>query len=164
VHWSAGLLGYFPTYSLGAMYACQIFQCAQKEVPGLEEQIRAGEACWWFEARTIRRAGRETAAGLVRIVTPALDACTPALAPAGNFKPLKEWLNVKIHKLGSLHANGDELMTAVTGAPLQVRGPRRSERACVLGERLPIKGRRGEGGTTPWWELQQRQVSRRRCP
>ena len=39
---------------------------------------------------------------------------------AGNFKPLKEWLNKKIHRLGSLHASGDELMTAVTGAPLQV--------------------------------------------
>ena len=26
VHWSAGLMGYFPTYSLGAMYACQIYQ------------------------------------------------------------------------------------------------------------------------------------------
>jgi carboxypeptidase Taq len=26
VHWSAGLFGYFPTYSLGAMYACQIYQ------------------------------------------------------------------------------------------------------------------------------------------
>lgn len=25
-HWSAGLLGYFPTYSLGAMYACQLFK------------------------------------------------------------------------------------------------------------------------------------------
>ena len=26
VHWSAGIMGYFPTYSLGAMYACQIYQ------------------------------------------------------------------------------------------------------------------------------------------
>ena len=26
VHWSAGIFGYFPTYSLGAMYACQIFE------------------------------------------------------------------------------------------------------------------------------------------
>ena len=26
VHWSAGLFGYFPTYSLGAMYATQIFK------------------------------------------------------------------------------------------------------------------------------------------
>eukprot|EP00198_Chlamydomonas_reinhardtii_P010261 XP_001699598.1 predicted protein [Chlamydomonas reinhardtii] len=37
---------------------------------------------------------------------------------AGDFAPLKSWLNVKIHKLGSLHASGDELMTAVTGGPL----------------------------------------------
>lgn len=30
VHWSAGIMGYFPTYSLGAMYACQIYQvCAE---------------------------------------------------------------------------------------------------------------------------------------
>ena len=26
VHWSMGIMGYFPTYSLGAMYACQIYQ------------------------------------------------------------------------------------------------------------------------------------------
>jgi Zn-dependent M32 family carboxypeptidase len=26
VHWSAGLFGYFPTYTLGAMYACQIYK------------------------------------------------------------------------------------------------------------------------------------------
>lgn len=24
VHWSSGMFGYFPTYSLGAMYACQV--------------------------------------------------------------------------------------------------------------------------------------------
>ncbi len=28
VHWSAGLFGYFPTYSLGAMYATQIFKAS----------------------------------------------------------------------------------------------------------------------------------------
>ena len=37
---------------------------------------------------------------------------------AGQFKPLRDWLKEKIHKVGSLHANGDELMVAVTGAPL----------------------------------------------
>ena len=26
MHWSAGLFGYFPTYSLGAMYAAQIYK------------------------------------------------------------------------------------------------------------------------------------------
>lgn len=37
---------------------------------------------------------------------------------AGNFKPLRDWLKVKIHQVGSLHPNGDELMKAVTGSPL----------------------------------------------
>ena len=36
----------------------------------------------------------------------------------GEFLELKEWLNEKIHKLGSLYASGDELMIAVTGKPL----------------------------------------------
>ena len=37
---------------------------------------------------------------------------------AGNFKPLKDWLKEKIHQVGSLHPNGDELMKAVTGSQL----------------------------------------------
>ena len=37
---------------------------------------------------------------------------------AGNFKPLRNWLKEKIHQVGSLHPNGDELMKAVTGSPL----------------------------------------------
>jgi carboxypeptidase Taq len=32
---------------------------------------------------------------------------------------LQEWLNEHIHAKGSLHASGDELMTAVTGNALQ---------------------------------------------
>ncbi|BDA49961.1 Thermostable carboxypeptidase 1 [Coccomyxa sp. Obi] len=43
VHWSAGLFGYFPTYTLGAMFACQIYQAAQKDLPGLAEDIAAGK-------------------------------------------------------------------------------------------------------------------------
>ncbi len=39
VHWSEGIFGYFPTYSLGAMAAAQIFAAAQKDntdiLPGL---------------------------------------------------------------------------------------------------------------------------------
>ena len=37
---------------------------------------------------------------------------------AGNFKPLRDWLEAKIYKSGSFHPNGDELMKAVTGSPL----------------------------------------------
>jgi len=32
VHWSAGLLGYFPTYALGTAYAAQIYYTMQKEI------------------------------------------------------------------------------------------------------------------------------------
>ncbi|KAK9827502.1 hypothetical protein WJX74_006289 [Apatococcus lobatus] len=42
VHWSAGLFGYFPTYTLGAMYACQIYEAAKKAIPNLEDNISDG--------------------------------------------------------------------------------------------------------------------------
>jgi carboxypeptidase Taq len=42
VHWSGGAMGYFPTYSLGAMYACQIYASAAQDLPTLDEDIAAG--------------------------------------------------------------------------------------------------------------------------
>jgi Zn-dependent M32 family carboxypeptidase len=38
---------------------------------------------------------------------------------AGRFAPLKGWLNRRVHAVGSLYATADELMEAVTGAPLR---------------------------------------------
>jgi len=43
VHWSAGAIGYFPTYTLGAMMAAQIFQAAEAALPNLSESIAKGE-------------------------------------------------------------------------------------------------------------------------
>lgn len=43
VHWSAALMGYFPTYSLGNMYAAQLFAQADKELGGLGDFFRRGE-------------------------------------------------------------------------------------------------------------------------
>lgn len=43
VHWSAGLFGYFPSYTLGSMIAAQLFETAKKEIPDLKEKIRKGE-------------------------------------------------------------------------------------------------------------------------
>ena len=37
---------------------------------------------------------------------------------AGNFSGLKSWLNEAIHRSGSLHPSGDDLMRAATGSPL----------------------------------------------
>mmetsp|Transcript_28741 Transcript_28741/g.39724 ORF Transcript_28741/g.39724 Transcript_28741/m.39724 type:complete len:556 (-) Transcript_28741:269-1936(-) len=42
IHWSAGAFGYFPTYSLGAMYAVQLFNEASNQLLGLEADIAAG--------------------------------------------------------------------------------------------------------------------------
>jgi carboxypeptidase Taq len=42
VHWPAGLFGYFPTYTLGALAAAQIFAAARRDLPGLGGQIAAG--------------------------------------------------------------------------------------------------------------------------
>lgn len=43
VHWSEGLFGYFPTYSLGNLYAAQFFAQAKRDIPDLDEQFRRGE-------------------------------------------------------------------------------------------------------------------------
>ena len=42
VHWSCGLLGYFPTYTLGNLRSAQLFDAAQKALPDLRADIRAG--------------------------------------------------------------------------------------------------------------------------
>ena len=76
IHWSGGSFGYFPTYTLGNLYAAQFFAKAQAELGDLEEQFRRGE-----------------------------------------FVPLREWLNQKIHREGQRNRAVD-LVVAVTGEPL----------------------------------------------
>jgi len=43
VHWGCGLYGYFPCYTLGAMYAAQWFATMRRERPTLDEEIVRGE-------------------------------------------------------------------------------------------------------------------------
>lgn len=43
IHWTDGAFGYFPTYTLGAMYAAQLFQTAREAIPGLDQSIAAGD-------------------------------------------------------------------------------------------------------------------------
>jgi len=42
VHWSVGLFGYFPTYSLGNIYAAELFAKMQQTIPDLNGKIAAG--------------------------------------------------------------------------------------------------------------------------
>ena len=43
VHWSVGLIGYFPTYTLGNVMSVQIFEAARRSIPDLDERIEAGD-------------------------------------------------------------------------------------------------------------------------
>ena len=43
VHWSHGLIGYFPTYALGNLVSVQFYQQAQKAVPTIVAEIEEGK-------------------------------------------------------------------------------------------------------------------------
>lgn len=42
VHWSFGLFGYFPTYTLGNLNAAQLMHHARRALPGLEKSLAVG--------------------------------------------------------------------------------------------------------------------------
>ncbi|MHB8691838.1 MAG: carboxypeptidase M32 [Solirubrobacteraceae bacterium] len=42
VHWSAGLIGYFATYSLGNLIAGQLWERVHADIPELDDQLAAG--------------------------------------------------------------------------------------------------------------------------
>lgn len=43
MHWAVGGFGYFPTYTLGTLYAAALFDRAQDDLPNLCEEMHAGE-------------------------------------------------------------------------------------------------------------------------
>jgi carboxypeptidase Taq len=43
IHWPSGAFGYFPTYTLGALAAAQLYRAAREAVPGMEEAIGLGD-------------------------------------------------------------------------------------------------------------------------
>lgn len=72
VHWSHGSFGYFPTYSLGSLYAAQFYAAAGNALPHLENQIQGGEIAGLLEwlRRNIHQRGRlQTSEELCREVT-----------------------------------------------------------------------------------------------
>lgn len=75
-HWSSGAFGYFPSYTLGAIYACQFYDTLKNEIPDIEKKIETG-----------------------------------------NFLPIRDWLNEKIHRQGSLYTPKD-LIRRITGESL----------------------------------------------
>jgi carboxypeptidase Taq len=42
-HWAFGGIGYFPTYTLGNLYAAQLWAALRRDVPDLDDQIKRGD-------------------------------------------------------------------------------------------------------------------------
>ena len=43
VHWSVGLFGYFPTYTLGNIYAAELHAALRRDLAELDAALAAGE-------------------------------------------------------------------------------------------------------------------------
>ncbi|MHC4845996.1 MAG: carboxypeptidase M32 [Planctomycetota bacterium] len=72
IHWGMGIFGYFPTYSLGNLYAAQFMAAARKQVRGLDKQIEAGDMLPlrdWLGQNIHRHDQRYTAEQMVKRVT-----------------------------------------------------------------------------------------------
>jgi len=60
VHWSVGLFGYFPTYTLGNVYAGCLHQAMRAALPDLDDDLARGElgrATGWLRARVQQYGG-----------------------------------------------------------------------------------------------------------
>jgi carboxypeptidase Taq len=72
IHWSAGLFGYFATYSLGNLYAAQFFEQADADCGGLQGSFARGDFSplrEWLVEKIHRQGRRYAAAELVERVT-----------------------------------------------------------------------------------------------
>ena len=83
IHWSGGLVGYFPTYALGNMCAAQFFAAARQSLGDLESMFARGEfepfKTWLNE--NIHRLGKQYRADrLVEVVTGELLSHEPLAA------------------------------------------------------------------------------------
>lgn len=92
VHWSFGLFGYFATYSLGNLYAAQLWEKINQDIPTLQDQIRRGqfgELLAWLR-KNIHSAGRQfKAAELCQRVTGKPLGADPLLRHLeGKLRPL----------------------------------------------------------------------------
>lgn len=72
VHWSMGGFGYFPTYTLGNLYAAQFFDAFAKEHPNWEKRVAKGELIFikeWLTQNIYRHGRRYNGKELLKKVT-----------------------------------------------------------------------------------------------
>lgn len=72
IHWAGGAFGYFPTYTLGNLYAAQLFNQAEKEIADLTVQMEKGKLLslkTWLNEK-VHRWGRQFGSDtLIRKIT-----------------------------------------------------------------------------------------------
>lgn len=91
VHWSFGLIGYFPTYCLGNLYAAQLWAAMRAELPQVDQLIAQGQfgpIRQWLASKVHVHGRRYRASELCRRVTgqdlsiePLLDHLRSRLGP-----------------------------------------------------------------------------------
>ena len=96
VHWSFGAFGYFPTYTLGNLYAAMLFTQAKTDVPELESHIAQGNLLAlkeWLNDRIHRHGRQYTSEELIKRVTgktlsaePFLQTLTEKMQEVYQFK------------------------------------------------------------------------------
>ena len=92
VHWSAGLIGYFPTYALGNVYAACLWARLTDELVDVDRMIRSGEVAPivdWLRRKIHRRGS---------ILMPR-DLIEEATGSMPSERPLLEYLNEKFGTL-----------------------------------------------------------------
>jgi carboxypeptidase Taq len=95
IHWSMGALGYFPTYTLGNLYAAQLWEAIGEAIPDLDAQLRAGEfggLLAWLKTNVHAHGRRYTAPELCQRAT------GRPLTPA----PLLQYLDEKLRAVYGL--------------------------------------------------------------
>lgn len=72
IHWSMGMFGYFPTYTLGTMAAAQLFAAAERELGDLEAAFAEGSFApllAWLRREVHHHGGRYPASELIERAT-----------------------------------------------------------------------------------------------
>jgi carboxypeptidase Taq len=92
IHWSMAAMGYFPTYTLGNLFAAQFFEAAREQIPGLEDGFTRGEFAplrMWLNGKIHQQGKRYRSADLCKVVTGKPLSAEPLMRHLeGKLKPL----------------------------------------------------------------------------
>ena len=88
IHWSMGAFGYFPTYTLGNLYAAQLFETMKHEFEDMNKMIENGD--WNLLLKWLKEKIHEKG----RLYNPS-DLIKNATGNAPSSKPFLKYLNEK---------------------------------------------------------------------